>query len=316
MRKTVKNAAFFLTLAGGLIYIYWKRSSLANLQKISGLELGALIIVSLFAFIILGSSFRHVLKVFQVDAPFKEWFGLMVCNSMFNYYLPAKGGTVVRAYYLHERYGFKYSYYVSMSAGSYLITLVLFSGMGILALANRFHLEETYPKILATVLFLFLAGSVLAAILIQLLIRYRKGIGIKKFDAFAVHVKEGLSHFGKNKKQTLAFSLFMCAYLLVLAARLFLCFRFLDVDISLIEALVIRSLAQFSFLISVIPGNLGVNEGVIVFSAGLVDIPAEQALLAALVDRVVTMIVTFGAGFLYSRILLIRWDKGKSRNQN
>ncbi len=44
--------------------------------------------------------------------------GLTICHSMFNYDLPARGGTVVKAYYLKGKYGLGYSYYAALLAGS------------------------------------------------------------------------------------------------------------------------------------------------------------------------------------------------------
>ncbi|MBM3284967.1 MAG: hypothetical protein FJY81_03770, partial [Candidatus Aminicenantes bacterium] len=101
-------------------------------------------------------------------------------------------------------------------------------------------------------------------------------------------------------------------YLLIMAVRLFLCFRFLNIPVGFMEALIIRSLTEFSFLVSLVPGNLGLKEGLIVFSSSLLNISSEQAILAALLDRVVAMIAIFGPGFVFSRILLERLDKRKA----
>jgi hypothetical protein len=43
------------------------------------------------------------------------------------------------------------------------------------------------------------------------------------------------------------------------------------------------------------------------------SISPEQAILAAIVDRVVAMLVIFGLGFILSRILLNKFDMAQTR---
>ncbi len=309
MKRNIKNIVFFIILALSLIFLYLKRSSLENLKSISAVEMIGLSIVSLSGLAIYAFGYSQLLKIFDIDLNFKEWFGLTVCNSMFNYYLPAKGGTVVRAYYLQKHHGFGYSYYASLTAISYLFSLILYSGLGLLALLFNSTLENEYSPTLGVLFFLFFAGSIMIILLARLILKWKKRTGIPKFDVFVAQVREGLSHFSMNMAPVLVFGLCAVIYLLIMAVRLFLCFRFLNVQVSFMEALIIRSLTEFSFLISLVPGNLGLKEGLIVFSSHLLNIPPEQAILAALLDRVVAMIIIFGFGFIFSRILLDRLDE-------
>ena len=67
-------------------------------------------------------------------------------------------------------------------------------------------------------------------------------------------------------------------------------------NIDAAEVVRIGSLVSMCFIIAITPGNLGVKEGVTAFAAALVGVPAAVALLAALVDRAVALVVTFGVG--------------------
>jgi uncharacterized protein (TIRG00374 family) len=308
LKRNIKNIVFLIVLVLSLIFLYLKRSSLENLKSISALEMIGLSAVSLTGLTIYAFGFSRLLKMFDIELNFKEWFGLTVCNSMFNYYLPAKGGTVVRAFYLQKHHGFGYSYYASLTAVSYLFSLILYSSLGLLALLFNLILENENSPILGVLFLLYFAGSIMIILLARLILKWKKGTGIPKFDVFVAQMREGLSHFSMNRTPVLVFGLCAGVYLLIMAVRLHLCFRFLNVQVSFMEALIIRSLTEFSFLVSLLPGNLGLKEGLIVFSSHLLNIPPEQAILAALVDRVVAMIVIFGFGFIFSRILLDRLD--------
>ena len=66
----------------------------------------------------------------------------------------------------------------------------------------------------------------------------------------------------------------------------------------------INSMIAFSMGFSITPGNIGIKEGIIGLSSTLLDISFDQALLDALLDRVVAMILVFGLGLVFSRILI------------
>jgi hypothetical protein len=51
-------------------------------------------------------------------------------------------------------------------------------------------------------------------------------------------------------------------------------------------------------------GNLGIKEGIIGLSSSILSISPEEALLGAVLDRVVAMIEVFGLGAVFSRMLL------------
>jgi uncharacterized protein (TIRG00374 family) len=309
MSIRAKNIILFAIVACSIAYLYLKRSSLENLKNISISELLVLLITSSIGLAVYGYGYKKLLEVFGIDLHFKEWFGLTACNAMFNYYVPAKGGTVARAYYLQRHYGLKYSYYASLTAAAYLICLVLFSTLGLAALLLNFFLRREFSIILGLILLICFAASILLAISIRFFFSAKKGTGIKKLDRLMQNIREGLAYFSKDRSPALYFGLYTGAYLLIMSARLFLCFHFLDVKLNFIHALMIRSMTQFSFLVSLIPGNLGIKEGLIVFLSGEFQISSDQAVLAALIDRVVAMMVVFGLGFIFSRMLLSRMDR-------
>jgi uncharacterized membrane protein YbhN (UPF0104 family) len=68
--------------------------------------------------------------------------------------------------------------------------------------------------------------------------------------------------------------------------------------------LIIPSLTTFSLMLPLTPANLGIREGIISGCAYWFGLPADQALLAALIGRGVAVIMTFLFGLVFSRILL------------
>jgi uncharacterized protein (TIRG00374 family) len=308
VRKNLKNVVFILILAAGLIYLYFKGPGLRSFLNLNILEILLLLAVSFLGYLAVGLSFKSLLRIFDLDIPFKEWFGLTMCNTMFNYYLPARGGTVVKAYYLKKKYGLGYSHYAALMAGSLLLGLAVTSLVGLLIVLFTSVITGRLIVSWAVAFFSILAGVLLAGSIASQLLRLKIRSKFERLNLFLLNIKDGLSYFSQRKKFTFNFCLFSALFLLLMAMRLYLCFLALNFDVELWDVLLIMAVTQFSFLISVIPGNLGIKEGIIVFSAGLLGISAHQALTAAILDRTISMVFIFGFGFVYSKMLLNKLD--------
>ena len=85
---------------------------------------------------------------------------------------------------------------------------------------------------------------------------------------------------------------------------LYLQFRVFGFDIDFIKCLFLASLGSLSILISITPAGLGINEAVIVFSALTIGITPAQSLLVALLGRVISFLVLFILGPIFSALLI------------
>jgi len=113
-----------------------------------------------------------------------------------------------------------------------------------------------------------------------------------------------LNYFSQNRQLVISFSALHIVYIFIVEVGLFICFSAIDLKVFPLQILIIPSLTTFSMLLPLTPANLGVREGIISFSALLFGLPADQTLLAALIDRGVAVIITFLFGLIFSRILL------------
>ena len=189
-----------LALAGiALWYGYTHKELFLNLKKISAFSLIALILLVFVSQILNGCMFKYLMRIFKTNLGFREWFGLSVCNTMFNYYLPARGGIVVRAYYLKKKYGFSYSHYTSLIVGSYIIIFMLSAGMGlVLTMLCKLMYGMLYGKLAAIfsgLLFLTITGTLLLMLFLKLGKRFKN----ERFNNILEIVKEGLVFFQKNR---------------------------------------------------------------------------------------------------------------------
>ena len=299
------NYFALLALVGiALGYGYAHRGLFLNLKRVSACSLAALILLIFVSQILGGYRFRYLMRVFKMNLPFRDCFGLSVCNTMFSYYLPGRGGMAVLAYYLKKKHEFSYSHYTALIVGSNLIGFAFSAGMGLgLTLLCKPLYGVLYGKLAAIFTGLLLL-TMTGALLLVLFLKLGKGFNNRRFGDILEIVKEGLVLFHKNRQFVVSFSAFYVASIFVVGARLFVCLSAIDIVVLPLQMLIIASLATFSMLLPLTPASLGVREGIISYSAHLFGLPADKAMLGALIDRGAGMILTFSMGIIFSRVLL------------
>lgn len=308
-RKSFNNVVLVLVLAAGLAYLFFKGPRLDSFLNLDLVEILLLLAVSFSGYLVLALGFRSLLHIFGVAPSFKEWFGLTVCNHMFNHYLPARGGTVLKAYYLKKKRGLGYSRYAALMAGSVFLVLALFSIVGLAAVLLASVITGRFIFSLAAAFFLIFLAVLLTGLLARRLLSLKIFRKSSRLGLFLSNLRTGLGFFSERRKHTLDFCLLSVFFLLIVAGRLYLCFLALGFGVRFWAVLLITVITEFSFLVPLIPGNLVIKEGIIVFSGGFFGITTDQALSAALLDRAVSLVVIFGFGLIYSKLLLDKMDE-------
>ena len=115
--------------------------------------------------------------------------------------------------------------------------------------------------------------------------------------------------YKKNPQIIFIIGLQFLIFILTSGIRLFIAFKALGLEISPLKIILIQSLASFAIIFSITPSDIGIKEGIIAFMASFLDIPHEQAFLAAGLDRVISASLTFVLGIAYSKILLKGYTK-------
>jgi uncharacterized protein (TIRG00374 family) len=82
-------------------------------------------------------------------------------------------------------------------------------------------------------------------------------------------------------------------------------FRAYGLHLALYKCLLITALLEFSVLIKITPGSLGVTEAIIVIGAQIFDITPAQGLLAAGLMRIINLVLIFSLGPIFSYALSV-----------
>jgi hypothetical protein len=299
LKKSISLAIIIIAIA----YIYSIRDNFSALANISPVTLILLVVYGIIPFLFVALTFKHSIKLFDVSLKFKEWFGLSVANTMYNYFVPARGGLVARAFYLKKKYGLEYSKYASLLGGTFLINFLVASFSALLLNAINLIVNDVFFRDIFWVSLILFSGTLSISLLLwfypQLLIK----TGWTRLDNFLKSILEGLKYFKSNYKILGLIALTQVGVIVFMGLRLYFSFLVLDIQIDLLFILIVQSLIVFSMVLSLTPGNLGIKEGIIGLLASMMDIPLKDTIMAAALDRAIAMIVVFSIGTIFHFIL-------------
>ena len=125
--KSIKYILSVITLIASGVFIYYHRDKIHLLLTISIQDIIILLFLGFVSFLPIAFQFNSLMKMFGVTLTFTEWFGLTTANTMYNYYMPARGGLIIRALYLKKKYNFSYAKYLSLTSGAYILNMIVAS---------------------------------------------------------------------------------------------------------------------------------------------------------------------------------------------
>jgi len=299
--RAVKNTFFLLTVAAIVTYLYFNWDNLQVLKQVPLSHIFILIFIGLFGILINAFQFKVIANVFNIKLNFNEWFGLSSVNTMYSYLLPAKAGLAVRGLYLKKKYNFPYALSTSLLAGSYLITFLITALISTVLCAWFFSKGTLALPFFAIPVGMLMGFSALLFWLLQL--NSENTTSENRIFRFIQKAHKGLQFFKNRPRSLFVLSVLQLSVIMVNTFRLAFAFYLLNIHVDFTQLLFIQSFVVFATIVTLLPANLVVKEGIVGFSAGFLGLTLESALLGALFDRVIIMLLVFLLGIIWSRIL-------------
>jgi uncharacterized protein (TIRG00374 family) len=229
--------------------------------------------------------------------------------------LPARGGMALRALYLKQNHFFPYTQYVSFTAGTYLLNLSIAAFIALILSGGLFIFNA-----LENIIFLYISSALLIFIIGVIIFLYKfnpqKLPEKHKVLKWIKQAAQGLKQFKNQPNKVFNLAVIQLGFILAISLRLFVAFQVLDMPVNYPKLILINALVAFSMVFSITPGNIGIKEGIIGLSSSLLGISPEEALLGAVLDRVVAIIVVFGLGGVFSQVLLKNLHIKKQTDEN
>ena len=287
--------ALMLALLG--LFMARETDLASALLRVSLSSLAGLFLIQCLFNAVSGLVLRELSLFFGVRLNGTEWYGLPAATTMGNYLTPASGGLVARAVYLRQRYGMSYPRFLTLLSSGYLINFLVISAVGFFIVIGKYR-HDLHVLPLA---FFFLAVCTVILFLLHRPVPLPDGVG--RIRQFLRDVVSGWPLMKGKTDLIVKLIVLSLANILLGSSSLWLAFNALGYTVPGMDALLINLLQSFSLLISITPGNLGVQEGVVSLSTGLLGHGLGAGLLAALLIRAVTVLFILSHGPLFSYLL-------------
>lgn len=263
-------------------------SAIKNMAADQFLFLVGLVIITL---ILLGLKTKIIVSHLNVKLSKKEWMGLGVINTFWNY-LFLKGGVVARAIYLKKK-GLPYSDFSSVIISVHLISLMLFSFLSLIVFVfTSFYLKISLFGIIA----FFLAVFAITLLIFKNPVKTDNKI-LKIFIENHENIK-------KNKSLIIKLLLLEFAIIIIYSLRLKIVGGFFNYDLPFIIYFLMALFSNVSMnILNLIPGGLGVKEAGSGFILKLFNFNPGDGVAITLIDRMIALLLIVPLGILFNLIL-------------
>lgn len=252
----------------------------------------------MFAFMLANGSINYFFyRGLMIPLTLYEGIGLAAVNTLANQ-LPFAGGMVAKGMYLKQKYGLEYTRYFSATIALYNCFVAVNGIVGLAVLAYwRFWRNSHVPIIL------LLAFGGMAATVAFLFMRINAAfLPLRWRDKFT-QLLEGWQVLSRNPLligQLLLVQLFLT---FLFAWRFWIAFRVLSQDIAYSQCVLFASATVLTRLVSIMPGGLGVREGIVAGLAAIGGYDPGVSMVAVGIDRLIETIIVMTAGVFYTYVL-------------
>jgi uncharacterized protein (TIRG00374 family) len=300
---TPKLKIFFQVIILGYVINYFLNhiSDFEHLLNIDFKWISILFLLCIFSLVPVALEFNYSSKLFNLHLKAKEWIGLSIINTFYNQILPFSSGLFIRAVYLKKKFDLDYSKYSGVMGVSLILNV--FTSCVIALLIGLFGpFEVAYLTEISVSLSIILISCVVFYLSVKKLTKI--DFRMKFVNDFILSVNEGIDLIQENKKFISTILLLQILMNLGFGLRLFLCFWILDLEVSFLIVIFVQSLTMLTTLISITPGNIGIREAVIGNMQVILGVSFEESVLAATLDRIISLIVIMVFGIYFNFTLI------------
>ncbi len=304
MRQKIKIVFLLIIIAAACYYFSNKSKEFEQLANLTWSQIALVSLAVMGSFLLTGIVFRNLFDSFDLKLSLKEWIGLPLVLRLGNL-LFFKSGTVSNAYYLKSRHSLTYPKFI-VALGSLKILELYALNLMAFIISLIFYINGSLsPYIIFILLFLILVISVLL---------FSAPFSIAKWKIpFQEKISKALEiwfNFKSNKSPIVLLILLMALLNVLVGLRFYVAFSILNHPISITDAIGISIMVSLTGLVSIVPGNIGIREGVAGVCALYLQHDFDYGVIAIALDRVVATAWTILLGIIFFQLLhMKRVDK-------
>ncbi|MEA5014004.1 MAG: lysylphosphatidylglycerol synthase transmembrane domain-containing protein [Candidatus Limiplasma sp.] len=312
-KKTASLALLLVMLGLLAAYVYNNRADMERLLRLDAATVALLVALAVGSALVNCVYHLVILRTYGLPLDLTDWMGVVSVSNVIAYVLPLRADLVFSAAYYKRVKGLAYTKSVSMAAGN-VVFGVAFSLLQILvALLFLGFLKGQWPPVLWALW--GLGTAALAAFTALALWAPGKNPKILQKYRLLGEVAQGFTALLRNR--AMLWRLLGC----LVANNIFqlllyqLCFASIGHPVTLYEALFYNSVSWLSSIVAIVPGNIGIKEGVMGLSTLLMGISVPTGVAASLLQRVALMAAHLLLGAAFAWPVYRRFRRGTEPRQ-
>jgi uncharacterized membrane protein YbhN (UPF0104 family) len=302
-----QNLAAIAIIGGFAVYVWSHREVLLESLDFSFVDLsivGGTVVLTWIATSLQG---WVLYRAESLEIGIVENFLLTVTGAAANY-LPLRMGTVIRFRYLKAVHGLRYTRSVSIASIRLTLLVVATGALGLVGVGGIWFSTGN--------LALELAGM-FSALLLVASIAARRGAPVSKAEGRFVRIwkdfSAGFSVIRERPRVGLQVFGLILAQLVLIAIRFDVALRIVGTNASVNTLLTLAPTATLASFVSIVPGGLGLREGVMGYVTLATGLSFDSGLFAGTIDRAVLLVLLISTGslsLLYIWVKLRRAERG------
>ncbi|MEF9878394.1 MAG: lysylphosphatidylglycerol synthase domain-containing protein [Clostridia bacterium] len=307
LQKALSMLLFVVLLVLLIAYVYKNRADMQKLLNLNAATVALLLLLALGGCVMNCVYHLILLKTYPITLSLTDWMGVVFVANAMAYVLPMRADLVFSAAYYKRVKGLAYVKSVSMAAGN-IIFGILFALLQMLAaLLCTGLIEGSWSPVLWTLLMLGLFAMA-ALVVLSLLCKAKKPAWLQKIKLLN-DVIDGFNALLCNK--TMLWRLLVCLTVnnLIQLCLYMACFRAIGLEITFYQALFYNSVSWLASIVAIVPGNIGIKEGIMGVAMGLMGELFQNGVAVSLLQRVAVMVVYVVMGLAFAIPVWRNWSR-------
>jgi uncharacterized membrane protein YbhN (UPF0104 family) len=291
---------YVLSVGALLVFVAYLWRNLDRYRQLLDVSLGVLF--SLLGLVLLFTLVNGLINFFFYRAlgaslTLNESIGLAAVNTLANQ-LPFAGGLIAKGVYLKQRHQLAYTHFLSATMALYACFVAV---NGAVALAVLALWAVTADVQVSPVLLLGFSGMTLSVASLWLPVTALSLPG--RIGRRLTQLGEGWRVLSQNLVLVGIMAALQVLTILLFAGRYWIAFHALSQNVTYAQCVLFSSATILTRLVSILPGGLGLREGIVAGVASVLGFEPGVSVVAVGIDRLVATSVIIVLGTVYTYVL-------------
>ncbi|MBE5857823.1 MAG: UPF0104 family protein [Lachnospiraceae bacterium] len=311
-KKQIVGIILFIIYLLGIViitrYVLSDSETVYSLSNASTISISIGVLASFLSVVLVGVMDVTCSRVFGIRIEITEAVAFTFVSAAINTFLPLQAGSVIKAYYYKKKSGLSYSKFVSVMAGTMILNMIInlvCALLSIVCVISRVDGLQSYIMPICIIMICLILVVFWANVLRDVVIR------ITPLKKQLLPIVNGYYELMGSQKTVLLCSLNMILRNLLGGVRflsiLYILGGMKDFPISLMYCCV----TNVSEMIPILPGNIGISEGIVGVINNQLFSRFDMGVAAVLINRFFYYIALIIGAIIFSAFVWIVYRKTK-----